>query len=113
MPDEPEGVPLADFVGALRSELLAAQREAAPGLPLEVGPVTVEFTIMTRKEGEGRAGVRFWVVDAGVGGSRATESTQRVTMQLKPLDPTGIRPARIRDVESSGGDEPRQPGARG
>jgi hypothetical protein len=110
--NELRGVPLADFVGALRSELLAAQAEAAPGLPLEVGPVTVEFTVMTRTEGEGRAGVRFWVVDAGVGGGRATESTQKVTMQLTPLDPTGRRSARIRDVESAGHDKPLPPGAR-
>jgi hypothetical protein len=112
MANEQQGVPLADFVRALRSELLAAQTEAMTELPLEVGPVTVEFTVMTRKEGEGRAGVRFWVVDAGVGGGRATESTQKVTMQLRPLDISG-RPARIRDVESAGRGEPLRPSAQG
>jgi hypothetical protein len=105
LPEETEAVPLADFVGALRAELRAAQREADPALPIEVGPVTVEFTVLTRKEGEGRAGVRFWVVDAGVGGQRATESTQKVTLQLTPLDSSG-RPARIRDTETPGSPDP-------
>ena len=98
-------MPLADFVGALRAELRAAQSDADPELPIEVGPVTVEFTVLTRKEGEGRAGLRFWVVEAGVGGRRATESTQKVTMQLTPLDSSG-RSARIRDVESPGRPNP-------
>ena len=105
MPEETGAVPLADFVGALRAELRAAQGDADPELPIEVGPVTVEFTVLTRKEGEGRAGLRFWVVEAGVGGRRATESTQKVTMRLTPLDPSG-RSARIRDTESPGSHDP-------
>lgn len=52
MANEPQGTPLAGLAGALRSELLAAQTKAAPGLPLKVGPVTAELTVMTRKEGE-------------------------------------------------------------
>ncbi|WP_408995787.1 trypco2 family protein [Streptomyces europaeiscabiei] len=97
--DAAKPVPLAEFVAALRTELRAAQADADPDLPIEVGPVTVEFTLLTRKEGEGKAGVRFWVVDAGVSGKVAAESTQKVTMQLAPLDPSGTRPARVRDVD--------------
>jgi hypothetical protein len=97
---------MVDFVHALRAELKAAQLEADPELPIEVGPVTVEFTVLTRQEGEGKAGLRFWVVDAGISGKLATESTQKVTMQLTPLAPSG-RPARIRDVEPSGSVQPR------
>lgn len=91
-------VPLADFINALRDQLRQAQQDADPDLPIEVGPVTVEFTVLTRREGEGRAGVRFWVVDAGVGGKGTAESTQKVSMQLMPLNPAGGR-ARIRDIE--------------
>ncbi len=99
MADEQVGVPLADFVGALRDQLRLARADADPSLPIEVGPVTVEFTVMTRKEGEGRAGVKFWVVDAGVSGKLASESTQKVTLELQPLTPGGTGRARIRDVE--------------
>lgn len=91
-------VPLADFIGALRDQIREAQRDTDPGLPIEVGRVTVEFAVLTRKEGEGKAGVRFWVVEAGVSGKGTAESTQKVSMELYPLSPTGER-ARIRDIE--------------
>jgi len=112
MPDNAQAVPLTDFVGALRAELRAAQLDADPDLPIEVGPVTIEFTVMTHKEGEGRAGIRFWVVDAGVGAKLATESKQKITMQLTPLSSSG-RPARIRDVERGGRDDAPRTGAAG
>jgi Trypsin-co-occurring domain 2 len=94
-------VPLADFLAALRSELKAAHAERDPDLQLEVGPVTVEFTVLTRQEGEGKAGIKFWVVDAGVSGKLIGESTQKVTMQLMPLDSTGDA-LRVNDTEQRG-----------
>jgi Trypsin-co-occurring domain 2 len=93
------GVAFADFVAALRDQIRAAQVDADPGLPIEIGPVSVEFTLLTRREGEGKAGVRFWVVEAGVSGRMASESTQKVTMQLQPLGPGGEGRARVRDRE--------------
>ena len=99
------GVPLADFVAALRAELREAQDDADPHLPIDVDQVTVEFTVLTKREGEGKAGLRFWVVEAGVTGKVAAESTQKVTLQLTPLDPSGTRPARIRDVDQRTDDE--------
>jgi hypothetical protein len=104
MVDPGEGVPLAQFVAALREEIRSAQADADPGLPIELGPISVEFTVLSRREGEGKAGVRFWVVEAGVAGKLASESTQKVTMQLKPLGPGGVGPARVRDVERGRGD---------
>jgi Trypsin-co-occurring domain 2 len=91
-------IPFADFVGALRAQLKLARGARDPDLPIEVGPVTVEFTLLTRQEGEGRAGIKFWVVDAGVSGKVGRESTQKVTMQLTPLDAAG-GPLRVRDEE--------------
>ena len=93
-----EPIAFADFVGALREQLKLARGARDSDLPIEVGPVTVEFTLLTRQEGEGRAGIRFWVVDAGVSGKVGRESTQKVTMQLTPLDAAG-GPLRVRDEE--------------
>jgi Trypsin-co-occurring domain 2 len=93
-----EPVPLADFVSALRDELRAAHAERDPAFPIEIGPMTVEFALVTRREGEGRAGVKFWVIDAGVSGKLAAESTQKVTLQLTPLDPAGGK-LRVSDQE--------------
>jgi hypothetical protein len=92
-------VQLGDFVGALRDQLLLARMSEDPEMPIEVGPVTVEFTLLTRREGEGKAGVKFWVVDASVGGTLTSESTQKVTIQLQPLQPGGKGRARVRDRE--------------
>ena len=92
-------VQLGDFVGALRDQLLIAQMSEDPAMPLEVGPVTVEFTLLTRREGEGKGGVKFWVVDASVGGKLTSESTQKVTLQLQPLQPGGQGRARVGDRE--------------
>lgn len=89
MSEDAHEVPLADFIGALRDQLREAQRDKDPGLPIEVGRVMVEFTVLTRKEGEGKAGIRFWVVEAGVSGKGIAESTQRVSMELFPLSPAG------------------------
>ena len=75
MSKEPVGVPLADFIGALRAELRAAALTKDPQLQFNVGPVTVEFTLMTHHEGGGKAGIRFWVVEAGASASVANEST--------------------------------------
>jgi NTP-dependent ternary system trypsin peptidase co-occuring protein len=93
------GVELAEFVDALRDQIRTAQAGADPQLPIEVGPITLEFTLTTRREGEGKAGVKFWVVDAGVSGKLGHESSQKVTMQLLPRAPDGEGPARIRDRE--------------
>ena len=57
-----------------------SSRRADPALPIEVGPITLEFTVITRREGAGKAGVKFWVVDAGVSGKLGNESTQKVTI---------------------------------
>ena len=114
---EAKAVPLADFLSALRGELKVARADRDPDLQLEVGPVTVEFTVLTRQEGEGKAGIRFWVVDAGVSGKVTGEATQKVTLQLTPLDSSGGH-LRVRDTESRvssegrGDVEPRDSGRR-
>jgi hypothetical protein len=83
------GLPLADFIGALRSELRSAALARDAELQFNVGPVTVELTVMTRHEGGGKAGVRFWVVEVGASASAAHESTQKVTLELTPVSASG------------------------
>ena len=89
MADEQVRLPLADFIDALRAELRAAALAKDPQLQFNVGPVTVEFTLMTHREGGGKAGVRFWVVEAGASASVANESTQKVTLALTPVTASG------------------------
>jgi hypothetical protein len=58
-------VPIAEFVTALRAELKAAQATRDPGLQFAVGPVQVEFTVVSGREGGPEGRVRFWVIEAG------------------------------------------------
>jgi hypothetical protein len=89
MTNEPVGLPLADFIGALRAELRTAALAKDPQLQFNLGPVNVEFTLMTHHEGGGRAGIRFWVVEAGASARAANESTQKVTLALTPVTASG------------------------
>ena len=89
MADELKGLPLADFIGALRAELRAAALAKDPQLQFNVGPVNLEFTLMTHHEGGGRAGIRFYVVEASASASMANESTQKVTLALTPATASG------------------------
>lgn len=89
MTDEPAHLPLADFIEALRTELRTAAMAKDPQLQFNVGPATVEFTLMTHRDGGGKAGVRFWVVEAGASVTMANESTQKVTLVLTPVTASG------------------------
>jgi len=96
MTNEPDRLPLADFIAALRTELRAAALAKDPDLQFNVGPVTLELTLMTHHEGGGKAGVRFWVVEAGASATVANESTQKMTFALTPVTASGD-PWRVAD----------------
>jgi len=82
-------IPIADFVTALRTELKAAQATRDPGSQFAVGPVTVEFTAVTGREGGPEGKVRFWVIEAGGSAKWSQAETQRVSMTLTPVDEHG------------------------
>jgi hypothetical protein len=86
-PDRP--VALAEFVAGLREELRAAQAAREPGLQFAVGPVVVEFTVVTTREGGPEAKVKFWVVEAGGSARWSRQSTQKVSLTLTPVDERG------------------------
>lgn len=99
MSNKARGIPLADFVVSLRDEIKKSQASADPTVPIEIQSISVEFTVLSSREGTGNAGVKFWVVDAGVSGKLTSESTQKVTMELTPLGAGGVGRARISDRE--------------
>ena len=87
--DQAQLVPLAEFVSGLREELRAAQADRDPGLQFAIGPVSVEFTAVAKREGGPEAKVRFWVVEAGGSAQWAREATQKVSLTLTPVDENG------------------------
>ncbi|MEU8895834.1 trypco2 family protein [Nocardia sp. NPDC048505] len=89
-------IELAEFVAGLRAELRAAQAVRDPGLRFAVGPVSVEFSVATVREGGPEAKLRFWVVEAGGSARWSREAVQKVTLTLTPVDEHGA-PVHIRD----------------
>ena len=86
-----EQLELAETVEALRAELArAAAAGAGAGFQFPVAGVQLEFHVAVTKTGEGKAGVRFWVVELGGAGSYAREEIQTVTVTLgAPVDQNG------------------------
>ena len=86
-----EPVRLAEWIQALRQEVQAAQQSAANQPVFVMGPLEVEIDVCTTREGTGRAGLHFWVVDGGTEGKRGTSATQRVRVTLTPLQSTLVK----------------------
>lgn len=101
MGDADGRVPIAEFVAALREELKEAQAAQDSDLQFTVGSVTVEFSVVTGREGGPEGMVRFWVVEAGGSAKWSKSGTQTVTLTLTPVDEHG------RDVRV--GDQVRKP----
>ena len=82
---------LAETVEALRAELArAAAAGGGAGFQFPVAGVQLEFHVVVTKSGEGRAGVKFWVVELGGAGSYTREEIQTVTVTLgAPVDQSG------------------------
>ena len=86
-----ERLGLAETVEALRAELArAAAAGSGAGFQFPVGQVELEFHVAVTRTGEGRAGVKFWVVELGGSGGYAREEIQKVTVTLgAPVDQNG------------------------
>ena len=80
-----EKIGLVETIEALRTELRqAVVQSAGEAIQFPVGPVQLEFHVGVTKTGEGKAGIRAWVIELGGGGSLANESIQKVTITLEP-----------------------------
>jgi hypothetical protein len=86
-----EQLELAETVEALRAELArAAEAGAGAAFQFPVTGAQLEFHVGVTKVGEGKAGVRFYVVELGGSGSYAREEIQTVTVTLgAPVDQHG------------------------
>lgn len=85
---QPEpGLGLADVVAQLRADLAAAIAQGEnERLRFEVGQVELDLSVTVTRSGTAKAGVRFWVVEAGGEGSVSKESVQRLHLTLQPRD---------------------------
>jgi hypothetical protein len=86
-----EQIGLRETIEALREELSEAMESGGDAeIQFPVGAVELEVNVGVTRTAEAKGGVRFWVVELGGGGSRATESLQKITVRLDPpVDRTG------------------------
>ncbi|MFD9504159.1 trypco2 family protein [Streptomyces sp. NPDC060035] len=84
MTENPDrGLQLNEMIAALRWELQEAQRKAAgENLRFGISGIEVEATVQVTTEGGGRAGVRFWVIEATGDFKHGRSSTQRIKLDL-------------------------------
>jgi hypothetical protein len=88
---------LAETLAALRTDLSTAVQAASDSdLQFPVETVQVELTVVAKRAGDARAGVRFWVVDAGSSASMAREQTHRIVVNLGPPTDENGAPVRVR-----------------
>jgi hypothetical protein len=79
------GVPLAEAIGELRSELqLAMDQGQDEELRFRLGDVELEFHVGVTKAAGVVGGVKFWLVSLEAKGSVDTVQTQTVKLTLKP-----------------------------
>ncbi|MDO0910269.1 hypothetical protein QQM39_05140 [Streptomyces sp. DT2A-34] len=82
--DRADGLGLADMIAALRTELEDAQRRAAAeSLRFGITDVEVEAMVQITRNTAGRAGVQFWVLQAGGEHARGNATTHRIKLNLK------------------------------
>ena len=83
-------IALADAVENLRDQLLQAM-EGGKGKSLRFGieELDLEFKCTVSREGAGKAGVKFWIVEAGAEGKIGNSMTQTVKLKLKPVNVKG------------------------
>jgi hypothetical protein len=91
-----DGLELADVLAQLRANLAQAQQEGAGhDLRFALDDVEVELHVAVTKEGTGKAGVKFWVINAEAGGKISDVTTQKITLKMKVLDKG--EPAQVAD----------------
>lgn len=90
MSDMTERIGLADWITSLRAELQQAQKEGVgKELQFAVGPLDLEFEMTATREADGKAGIKFWLVELGGGAKASSGVTQRVKMTLSPVTAAG------------------------
>ncbi|MET9376274.1 trypco2 family protein [Streptomyces sp. NPDC002992] len=76
-------IELADLLASLRSEIGRAQLDAAgQDVRFRINSIDLELQVAVEKSAEAKAGVRFWVVSLGGGGSTKAARTHTIKLSL-------------------------------
>jgi hypothetical protein len=84
------GIPLAEVIADLRDELARAMEEGEKhDVRFKPGPIEVELALEVRKEGSGRAGIKFWVVELGGDIKAANVQSHKIKLSRQLVDRAG------------------------
>lgn len=82
---EPANIPFAEWLESLRTELSDAQRGGRHNeIRLHIDKIELELEVVSTREAGGKAGVKFWVVEAGSDGRAKWGRTQRIKLSVTP-----------------------------
>jgi hypothetical protein len=103
-----QGIPLADAIRALRSELIAAvQEDQSEEIRFALGPTEIEMEVEITTEAGGFGRIRYWAVSGDEEGVRASRVTHKVRVNLTPVLASGTPGAVPLVVESDQVGRPR------
>lgn len=97
MTDSPiPGLDLVEVLGNLRQEIGRAE-EAAVGSDVQFSfsSIRVELSVAIEKSATGKAGVKFWVVEAGAEAARKNTATHLLAFELQATSRTTGRSPRV------------------
>lgn len=83
-----KGITLSEMIEQLRDELtLSKCKGTGQQIRFEPLEVTVETNVTVTRKGKGKAGLKFWVVDAGGELEAGTSRVQKIVLKLRPIAP--------------------------
>ncbi|MEU9513263.1 MULTISPECIES: trypco2 family protein [Micromonospora] len=83
-------IPFTEWLDSLRTELSEAQRPTGHDeIRLQIDKVELELEVVSSREVGAKAGVKFWVVEAGADGKVKWGHTQRLKLTVTPMRADG------------------------
>ena len=97
---ETNGQELSIVLATLREDLARAQKQGkGHELHFAIEEIEVELNVVVTKEGAGKAGAKFWVINANLEGKLGNVATQKIKLKMKLVDKTGGSPEIADDEE--------------
>ena len=76
---------IAAAIEQLRAELTETLRQEDQPIQFITADIELELALIVRKEGSGKAGIKWLVVEVGAATKFGSESVHRVTLKLTPM----------------------------